>query len=233
MRLSILCVTKAEPFTPPFLYDLVQLGQQIGAQVVFAADGPEAVQRLTGLAGVKIVPVQSRGFLESVLDTAVEACDGEYVLRLDDDEKCSPAMKGWLERESYTAAPHWKFARAHLWHSAMFCIMEAPLWPDHQTRLSLKHLAGGRRSIHAGSPFGGGRLAPVIIEHHKFLVKSYKERAAIAARYDSFGIGLGTGGFLPFNLPEDAYPNGALLKTVNYAEAEAVKDSIAFSKCEP
>ncbi len=78
------------------------------------------------------------------------------------------------------------------------------LWPDHQTRLSTRAKASGRNWIHCGSPFGGGELAPVAIEHHKFMLFSVAERRAQSKRYDSIAPGAGEN-MKAFQVPEDAY----------------------------
>lgn len=206
--LSILTVTKAEPYAPIFLRKMRSVADLSNAEFVIAGDGPEAMRTLKdwGFGDEEVlVSVSSKGYIESVLDQAVNCCGGKYILRIDDDEIISPEMSQWLVSEQFTASDHWKFSRAHLWQTDNLYITNAPLWPDHQTRLSVRKKAGNRTFIHAGSPYGGGRLAPVILEHAKFLVKSRKERQAIADRYDSFGVGLGSHGMTAFNLPEKAY----------------------------
>lgn len=238
--LSVLCVTKAEPHAFDFLYSLTQVAAMVRGQLVIGADGDEAhrslVEAFTGDVGlalsevgdVDVVPVRSSGYIESVHDQVLEHCCGDYVLRIDDDERCSPGMVEWLARGEYRQAPHWKFSRAHLWGDKDTVITNAPLWPDHQTRLSVKAQAGGRTGIHCGSPHGGGRLAPVYLEHHKFLVKSYAERQAIAARYDRVAAGAGTGVFLPFNLPEEAFVCPQLGPLAHF-DAIAKEDARVFS----
>jgi hypothetical protein len=83
--------------------------------------------------------------------------------------------------------------------------MTPVLFPDHQTRLSSREKSGGRYGVHAGSPFGGGTIAPVAIMHHKFIVRSLKARLQIARTYDKFSPGYGTGQMIPFQAPEIAY----------------------------
>jgi hypothetical protein len=209
--LSILCVTKAEPFATPFLQDMSALALSTMSELVIVADGNAASDVLKRIHWPGIVPmtpvVYSKGYLESVLDIALQRCTGSHVLRLDDDEKCSSALKDWLRTQQYVHQPIWKFSRAHLWQTADRVLLTPQLWPDHQTRLSLRALAGGRHFIHSGSPFGGGYEAPAVIEHHKFLVKSADERWAIARRYDTVHPGAGTGGMIAFQVPEHAYCN--------------------------
>jgi predicted O-methyltransferase YrrM len=202
--LSILCVTGGEPHAARFLQEMAILAGRCGAELVLAADGVRARENIDGMQiAARVLTVHSAGYLESVLDDALGSCAGDHILRLDDDERASPAMAQWLADGSYRAADHWKFSRAHLWPDETRHITSLPLWPDHQTRLSRRELAGGRRSIHAGSPYGGGQLAPVTIEHHKFLVRDEAQRRAIAARYDRILPGAGTSpGMQAFQLPD-------------------------------
>lgn len=227
--LSVLCVTQAEPHSLPFLQAFSELAKVCKGEFVLAADGRAAVETLLDAPfPANVFLVESAGYLESVLDRAVAFCRGDYVLRLDDDELPHASMVGWLADEAYRIESNWKFARAHLWDDSETALMNAPLWPDHQTRLSLKPLAGGRRHIHAGSPFGGGALAPVLIEHHKFLVKPRAMRQAIADTYDRAMPGAGTGGFLPFNLPEAVYgPDDLELRPLAYAVTAAAHDAVS------
>ena len=207
--LSILCVTRVEPFTHSFLHDMSQLSERLHAEFVVGVDRP-----LTAFLPpfAKIVKVENTGpSLEGVLDKCLSYCSGDFVLRLDDDERCSSAMVKWLEEREYEMKNHWSFPRVHLWSDKETALINPPLWPDPQTRLSLRSFAGGRTSLHSGSPFGFGANAPVAIEHHKFLVRSYAERKAIVERYDAFHKGFGSGVFLPYSLPEDAYTDFKLI----------------------
>jgi hypothetical protein len=114
-------------------------------------------------------------------------------------------MEDWLRERAFTTSDHWKFARAHFWENIGTVLCTPHLLPDWQTRLSVREKAGGRVGVHAGSPFGGGTEAPVLIEHHKFLVHGFAERLAIAETYDRYHEGYGTGNMLPFSIPELAY----------------------------
>lgn len=220
--LSILCVTRAEPHALSFLRAMRSVAFATGAELVVAADGVDATLVLQSEFGGRVVTVKSKGYIESVLDEAVGACATDYVLRLDDDEKCSPAMVKWIAAGSYRVADHWKFPRANLWPTADQVAMTPHLWPDVQTRLSVRAKAGGRGVIHAGSPFGGGTEAPCVIEHHKFLVKTLEERRAIVRRYDAIQRGAGSH-FLPFSCPEDAYPQGIHVGRLGDGTAARIK----------
>lgn len=203
MTLSILCVTKNEPHAAYFLGRMRDLAVDVSAEFCVAVDG--GTEEKSFVDADRVGFVRSEGFIESVLDQALDLCRGRYVLRLDDDEVASEAMVRWISKGLFYATDHWKFPRMHLWPDAESVVMTKHLWPDVQTRLSIREKAGGRKTVHAGSPFGGGEEAPVAIEHHKFLVRSYADRLAIAKQYDAQMLGAGTGGMMPFSLPEDAY----------------------------
>lgn len=210
--LSILCITRGDGYAMRFLREMAALAVETDAELVVAGDGnygyaAVAVEAMKWSCSSTVFGVHSAGYIESVLDDAVAACRGTYVLRLDDDESCSPAMVQWLRERRYRDDAHWKFATANLWRDAQSVITNPPLWPDHHTRLSLRALSGGRpKHPHATSPHGNGTLAPVIHLHHKFLVKGYARRQAIARAYEQVGPGLGMSDTMrPFSLPETCY----------------------------
>jgi len=212
-------VTKAEPFAIRFLNDAGTLAEQLGAQFVIGADGPDALDtviRQVEKPGT-IIGVHSAGYLESVHDDVLRVCRGEYVLRLDDDESCSHAMQCWLANGEYLQHDLWKFPRAHLWIDETRYIVNRALFPDHQTRLGTKEKMGGRTTIHCGSPFGGGEEAPVLLLHHKFLVKPLEERRAIVERYDRIAAGAGSA-FRVFSVPEDVLAGGIVSAPLSLGE---------------
>jgi hypothetical protein len=133
-------------------------------------------------------------------------------------------MLTWLFHGHYWHADHWKFPRVHFWGDDQTVLMTPHLWPDHQTRLSTKSKSYGRRSVHAGSPFGGGEAADVCIEHHKFLIKSREERLGIAQVYDGVHPGFGTGGMKPFSLPEESYEEVSFTRYTNGGVASTLGD---------
>jgi predicted O-methyltransferase YrrM len=205
--LTLLCVTKSEDYSTPFLEHFRDVAKTLDAKYMFAIDDAEAYNRGRQIKSPDglWVPVKSHGFIESVLDEALSYCDSRYIFRIDDDEKFSPSLIEWLKTGAYTAADHWKFPRVHLWGDTEHFINAAPLYPDHQTRLSIREKSGGRTTVHAGSPYGGGQLCPHPIEHHKFLVKSRVDRMGIAMQYEVIQPGAGSGSMHAFNTPEDVY----------------------------
>jgi hypothetical protein len=208
--LSLFCVTKGEACVLPLLREQMELAVELGCEWVLGLDGPDAlacafIEDFGKVA--KLVAVHSDGYLESVHDTVLAACGGDYVFRLDDDETPSMELRAWLARKGYTAHRHWRFPRQHLWETPQQFIANAPLWPDDQTRLSARQFAGGRTTVHAASPFGKGIRGQGTILHHKFLLRDLAERVAIAARYEAVKPGAGTGKFLAFAAPELAIPS--------------------------
>lgn len=199
--LSILCVTKLGAHAEVPLICMSTLADGIDAELVIAVDGGGEIP-LQEEWFDKRVDLQSNGCIESVLDRAVAECSGEYVLRLDDDERESPDMFKWLSEGRYREADHWAFPRMHLWPDPKHYIVSEPLWPDLQTRLSVKAKAAGRTAVHQGSPFGTGRVAGVAIQHWKFLLRDLAEREALVEHYESLQPGAGSDHFARFSVPE-------------------------------
>lgn len=183
--LTILCVTRGAEYGAYFRRKMSLLAQRLDVEMLFAADG--CFDTLEAIERDVIVKVTSKGYIESVLDEALAACSGKYVLRLDDDEAASPAMERWLEAKWYLSKDHWSFPRFHLWPDVNHAVVTPPFFPDWQTRLSLKEKSGGRPNVHQGSPFGLGSVAPVGIEHYELLVKTQEERALLAKGYNEMG----------------------------------------------
>ncbi len=187
--LTILCVTQAKPHAFSFLETMERVAQICEGELVIAADGQEAFDVLGYRTARhrRVVLVTSTGLIEGVLDEAISHCRGDYVLRLDDDEQCSPAMFRWLAEYTYEEHDHWSFPRAHFWGSREAVITTPPLYPDLQTRLSTKAKSGDLLL---------GKLAPVYIEHHKFLVRPVEE-ADVLGRITLVEAGDGTAPWHP------------------------------------
>ena len=202
MRLSILCVTRARPNAFPFLERMLDLSYACrNTEVVIAADGDHARASLGYLDRfAKVAQISTNGFIESGLEEALGHCSGEYVLRLDDDEQVSVAMRDWLLVERYFNSDHWQFMRAWLWKDRSHYICSKPFWPDWQTRLSLKSMSGRRTKIHEGSPYGSGTRSFVAIEHHKLLLTSVDDRRMLVEHYEDIQAGAGC---REFYLPDE------------------------------
>lgn len=186
MNLTILCISEGRAYSAPFIEEMRHAAEILAADFVHLRDGHD---------------LHSGGYLESVLDEAVAQCPDGYILRLDDDELLPSETVDWLLSGRYQADDHWAFPRRNLWPDPQHYIANPPLWPDLQTRLSVKEKAGSRPQIHSGSPYGTGKVAPVPIDHHKFLVRPREEREALVQRYDNIAPGAG-GQYVMFSLPE-------------------------------
>ncbi len=184
--LTILCISEGRDYAEPFIKQMQGEAEDLQAEFVHLVDGQD---------------VHSGGYLESVLDEAVARCETEYILRLDDDEVLPPETVEWLHAGGYRASEHWAFKRRNLWPDIEHFVFNPPLYPDLQTRLSVTAKSGSRPGIHSGSPFGTGEIAPVPIDHHKFLVRSREEREALVQRYDNVAPGAGSQ-YVMFSLPE-------------------------------
>jgi hypothetical protein len=203
VSLDILCVTKGEEHADRFIQAMEDAALVLGAGMVVCFDGLVSVETAPW---VRRHQVATDGTIESVLDEAIDHCQAQFVLRLDDDERMTPAMVAWLRTGEWMTEPLWAFPRLNLWGDEEHFIKADPLYPDLQTRLSTREKAGGRRGVHDGSPFGTGRIAPVAIEHHKFLVRDKFDRQRIAEGYEAIRQGAGLGEhYVAFNLPEIFY----------------------------
>lgn len=191
LKLSILCVTKLEPFAREFLWAMCHLSREIGAEFVVAYDNVTEKAFSQSPPCDVWIRVRSQGYIESVLSEALAACRGDYILRLDDDERCSPAMVAWLKSGAWPSQPAWTFATAGLWGDAQSVLMMPELWPQYHVRLTTRALAGGQTQVHQRHPVRDAAIAPAVIEHHKYIAKSLDERLAIAARYDAIRPGAG------------------------------------------
>lgn len=201
-NLTILCVTNGQgDHVREFVQTMQDQADHLGACFMIGADGEEAY-RLSYFAD-RVAPINSMGYLESVLDEVTKLVDTPYVLRLDDDERMSQSLLWWLKSGEYTRYDIVTFPRANLWGDREHFLKEEPWWMDAQTRLGKVEKMLGRDRIHKGNPAGSGITVPYAIEHHKFLVRDYAERLKIAEQYEKVQPGAGKGEYLPYNLPED------------------------------
>lgn len=185
--LSILCVSRLEAEVCDLLSRLYNQSLTVGAEFVLVVDsaGVEYVSVPSPISHLPIAGmVESKGYIESVLDEALTYTHGDYILRIDDDESLSEGLVDWLKQEQYRSHDHWRFPRPHLWQDEYHYLTSPYLYPDYQTRLSVRDKSGGRVGLHALSPYGSGVLAPYPIYHHRFLVRNREQRKEIARKYE-------------------------------------------------
>lgn len=189
MELSIVCVTQAADYAQPFLTEMFHLAGHLGAEVVLGLHGERAHRQFQGSDSehLRTVSVEGR-YLEEMLNPVLAHCTGDYILRLDDDERVPDLMRAWLRAGEYKAHDSWFFPRVHFWPDLQHAICTQPNFPDFQGRLTTREKSTRPTVLHAGQPYPAYR-APVYFEHHAFLAKSKEERRAITAHYESILTG--------------------------------------------
>lgn len=205
--LSILCVTNNEHHdTERFIEDMCRIAPFLSAEFVLGLDREKAQKSRIRHYATKALDLTADKLQEDVLDQAIAACSGEWILRLDDDEKVSNALLTWLITGAYKQGNLYAFPRIYMYPDADHFIANEGMWPDLQTRLGKKELMEGYTYVHAGNPNGTGVVVPYAIEHHKLLVRDFRERQKIGERYEQCRPGAGTRPeYARYNLPELFY----------------------------
>jgi len=206
MSLSVLCATRAEACVRPFLAEMRPLAQACGGRFQVVLDRSESYERWTTLGLKGDCLVSSDGMylaqdgVHQAMQEMVNECRSDYVLILDDDERCTPALVEWLKTGRYEDADFWYIARAWLYRDTKHYITSAKHWPNPALRIGRSQLVRVPTQIHAGWMDGSGQrsIAPYPLEHHKFLIRSLEERKATVERYEAIREGAGMPGhYLP------------------------------------
>ena len=216
MTLSILCVTDGKLHAFYFLNEMSLLAKRLECEFIVGDDQFKSEEDrknlkmngfiLSGECKFVMLPPHKVGLQECVLDEAVRACSGDYILRLDDDEKVSPALESWLMTKQYETGNLFAFPRVYMYPDTKHVLCNEGIFPDLQTRLGKKELMFGVNHIHAGNPNGTGVIINKAIEHHKLIIKTLDERREIKERYDAIRPGAGSDPhFAQFNTPEEVF----------------------------
>lgn len=201
-KLTICCVTKFEEVCVPFIREMSDWCFNNEAEFVLGIDASTKEKSIYLPYWSRFVYVNSNGSIESVLDSVIEKCTGDYILRLDDDETMSTELSDWLKAGEFSDEIY-SFHRYNLWGDTNHHLPQ--LYPDTQIRLATKAKSFGRNVIHNISPYGFGKTLNKPILHHKFIIRSYEDRKKIANTYESICPGAGSGEYLKYSLPEDYY----------------------------
>jgi hypothetical protein len=170
----------------PFLEHFAACAEVIGAEFVLAVHSPTVPAFIDRVPADTVVHIRREApVLEGVLDDALPATTGRYVLRMDDDEMISTPMIEWLRKGLYLRQDSWFLTRFALWPDRSH-VITAPcaFFPDFQVRLTTRAKFSRPPWIHAPAAHPAWR-APHYIEHHAFLVKTKEERRAMTAYYHS------------------------------------------------
>ncbi len=206
MTLSVCALTCGNPYAPRFLAEFRQLARDLGAEFVVAGDGERGVAMARQFSkNVLLLNLNGRT-PEYAIAPTVSASQGDWILRFDDDETCSAAMREWLLAREWERGVEqvYSFPYAWLWGDERHFITSAPFWVDPHARLMPRQMtAQWGDCVHAGNPFGVGKIVPVAHLHHKFIVRTFEQRLATARQYDGYAMGAGTGSYYgQFTTPE-------------------------------
>lgn len=124
------------------------------------------------------------------LEQLVDACTGDWIVRLDDDEYLEPdflRIKDALMTQ--TEVTHYKFPRLHLSHiEPLRWVNDSYLYPDYQMRLfkndrSLLHFPGAVGHTAITSEGCKGRIFGVNIVHLNLAINTRQDRESKLERY--------------------------------------------------
>ncbi len=205
MSLSVLCQTYGANYAGPFLAKFRRLADALDADFVIVGDG-YAGELLAKDYADKVVRIDMQHTPEEGIYPGCKACKGDWVLRFDDDETLSTAMRQWLVQRRWEQATEsvFSFPYCWLWGDAQHFITSPPFYPDPHARLMPKRMMEQWLvTPHAGNLFGLGLVVPVAHLHHKFLVQSREHRERHAAKLDAVQQGYGLGAhYGKFMFPE-------------------------------
>jgi hypothetical protein len=157
MKLSIICCTQAEYYALPYLAMMANLAEVCGAELILVTDRNLELN------------VFYDKLVIGTFEDGIKASSGDYVLQLNDDECASTAMTLWLWNEEYSSAKSWMFPRFNLWVNDKSAILTPPYFPDYRLRL-----------VSNDNSLSPAEIAPVAIENHKFIARTYSERKLLA-----------------------------------------------------
>jgi hypothetical protein len=177
----------------PFLAEMRPLAVSCGGWFGVVLDRSESYERWQTLNLIGHCLIAQDG-IHQAMQTLIDSCFSEYVLILDDDERCTPALADWLQDGHYTAADFWSIPRAWLYPDAQHYITSRKHWPNPAIRIGRTTLAHVPHSpLHAGWLDGPGQyaVAPYALEHHKLLLRSLEEREVEVEARERLQVGAG------------------------------------------
>lgn len=199
MSLSVLCATRAEAVVRPFLAEMGPLAKACGGRFGVVLDGSESYERWKDL-GLSAHTIIAQDGVHLAMQDTVNECPTEYVLILDDDERCPQALSEWLQQRQYETADCWYISRAWLYPDRQHYITSPKHYPNFTARIGRTSGVVVPTQIHAGwiAKFPETAFCPHSLEHHKLLIRTLEERQATVQRYESIKKDAGMPGhYLP------------------------------------
>lgn len=168
------------------------LREQADGFVIFVdRDGasPQTHKR-AGELGTAVYEIATGG-LPEIRQEMLEACETEWILRIDSDEELSAEWTDGTWRQLLSLSDYTHFFTPRRWlRSANTFVNESPWWPDPQLRLFRKRHGriGTPPLLHAPIAMTGrgGFCRRLTIEHHALWKAPRSEREAKVRRYEQF-----------------------------------------------
>ena len=170
--------TTGSAHAPRFINAASRLAAGLDADLVIGFDVAHlgTLRNLDYVGPVKVVTVDSHGTrqMSAILNEVLACARGEYVLRLDDDEEASPALRDWLSewRTSDSRLAQYLFPRLNLWKSEAHALAGARWYPDWQARLSTAENARRDKPHQDRLDVQPTAEIDAAILHHLYLVRS-------------------------------------------------------------
>lgn len=166
---------------------MAHVADRCGGVFTVVLDGPESHERWWGSGLSARFAVVAGTDRHQTVQAVIRQGTSDYVLMLDDDERCTEGLVNWLATEQYRTADFWYIRRAWLYKDARHYISSPKHWPNPSLRIGRRELITVPTAIHAGWMQGPGTKAeaPFAIEHHKFLIRSLDERKETVAQYEA------------------------------------------------
>jgi hypothetical protein len=164
--------------------------RQVVDELVVLVDRTRAndyTRKVAAALATRLDEVDSKGYVEAHLQQMVNACRGDWILRLDSDERLAPAWHEGKWRRHLTGE-HTHFNLPRRWfHTPDSYLTVAPWASDPQMRL-FRNVPGEMTfpgEIHEPMAMAGPGeyLCELTIEHHVLWLKTRAEREEKVARY--------------------------------------------------
>ena len=189
-RAEVSCIVLTDWLSPESAVWFTRVSELVDELLIFVdvERASAETRQLARRVATRMLETTTRGFIEAQLKEMVEACRGEWVLRLDSDEELTPSwyQQPWRELLCKIDHTHFKLPRRWVSSSGSFIGVE-PWWPDPQMRLFRNDpsLLQFPQSIHQPTRVAGaeGYLRHLIIDHHVLRLLTRQQREEKARHY--------------------------------------------------